>query len=261
MLAHVHIMKTAGQTVRGILRQSYRGRHCDLLARRLATVSDLHWAQRFYRELQSIAGHGVLPHANLEASGLALRYFTFMRDPLQRCVSHYQFSSPKRPDYPPFEEWIRSFSNFQTKILCGSEEAQRAIEILEEKIEFVGLVERFNESLVLLKHWSGDSCLDLHYRSVNVAADNTIKQRLLADAKIVALIHECHEQDNIVFRYARDVIYPRQVKKFGPGLQQAVADLEHELPGNAILSFEQFVASAKRNVIYKPLTRILRRAA
>lgn len=261
MLAHVHIMKTAGQTVRGILRQSYVGTHCDLLARRKAKSSDLAWARRFYPELRSIAGHGVVPHSDLHVADKSLRYFTFMRDPVQRCVSHYQFSSPKKRSFPAFEEWIKDYSNFQTRILCGTENAKLAIEILEERIEFVGLVERFNESLVLWQAWSGSEDLNLRYQSINIAQDNTIKKRLLGDPKTVALIQECHQQDEEVFRYARDVIYPRQVKKFGPSLAKTVADLEDELPGPMVLSFQQFVACAKRNVVYKPATRILRRAA
>jgi len=261
MLAHVHIMKTAGQTVRGILRQSFVGTHCDLLARRGATTRDLIWARRFYPELKSIAGHGVLPHANLHQAEPSLRYFTFLRDPVQRCVSHYQFSFPKKRHFPPFEEWIREHANFQTQILCGTEDACRAIEVLEKRIEFVGLVERFNESLILLQQWCGDQTLDLHYQSINVATDNTIKKRLLSDPKVMALIEEFHQQDCEVFRYARDVIYPRQTKQFGPLLAQAVADLEAELPGPTILSFQQFVAAAKRNVLYKPMTKFLHRAA
>ena len=52
----------------------------------------------------------------------------------------------------------------------------------------------------------------------------------------------------------------RQVKQFGAGLAQNVAELEADLPGPVILSFQQFVAAAKRNVVYKPMTRLLRRA-
>ncbi len=260
MLAHVHIMKTAGQTVRGILRQSFGSTHCDVLARRKASPNDITWAQKFYPDLKSIAGHGVLTHANLENAGVDLQYFTFLREPLQRCVSHYQFSSPKKSNFPDFEKWLPTNANFQCRILCGEENASRAIEVLERQIKFVGLVERFNESLVLLQDWCGEE-LDLHYRSINVATDNTIKKRLLSDPKIMAQIEAANDQDYQVYRYARDVIYPRQLAKFGPNLNQAVGDLEAELPGPVILSFQQFVASAKRNMVYKPMTRIFHKAA
>jgi len=63
MLAHVHIMKTAGQTFRGILRQSFPGRHCDLMAgHRPATASDIRWARHFYPGLKKASLATALAH-------------------------------------------------------------------------------------------------------------------------------------------------------------------------------------------------------
>jgi hypothetical protein len=257
MLAHVHIMKTAGQTVRGILRQSFGCQHCDLLPRE-ATASDFMWAQRFYPRLKSIAGHGVLPHKNFEAAGRKLSYFTFLRDPVQRCVSHYQFSRTKFRKYPSFQKWLHDYADYQTRVLCGTRDASRAIEILEDRMTFVGLVEQFNESLILWQDSLPDQQLNLCYQAVNVAPDNRIKQQLLADPATVLLIQEMHQHDTAVYRYAKNIIYRRQVQRFGSGLKSAVAEFESQLPGPTILSFEQMVATAKRDVLYKPLTRFLR---
>src|SRR4051812_31736463 len=167
MLAHVHIMKTAGQTFRLILRQSFPGKHCDLMANKIATVDDIGWARRFYPGLKSIAGHCVVPHSNLDEAGLPIRYFAFFRDPVQRCASHYQFSMERKPQRIPFEQWILEKSNFSTRLLSGTDRADKAIEILERKIGFVGFVECFNESLVLFQKWRGDDDLDIRYQSVN----------------------------------------------------------------------------------------------
>ena len=261
MLAHVHIMKTAGQTFRGILRQSFPGRHCDLMASKLATASDVGWARRFYPELKSIAGHCVVTYTDLAAMGLNPRFFTFLRDPLQRCASHYQFSMERKPVWIPFERWLPRYPNFQTQILSNSQSADRAIEVLERQIQFVGFVERFNESLVLFEKWCAEPDLNIHYRSINIAPDNRIKNEILNDPKAVAMIEECHQADRVVYRYAREVIYARQVKQFGPGLGQKLKELEDSLPGPTILSFTQFVASAKRNMLYKPMTKYAQRRA
>ena len=261
MLAHVHIMKTAGQTFRGILRQSFAGKHCDMIVGHPATASDVRWAMRFYPGVKSIAGHCVVTYTDLVEAGLNPRYFTFLRDPLQRTVSHYQFSMQRQKWAVPFGQWLAKYQNFQTRILSRSQDANQAIEVLEGRFGFVGLVERFNESLVLFRKWCDDDELDIRYRSHNIASDNRIKNELLADAKIVSLIEECHEQDRILYRYARDVIYARQVKQFGPSLHAELAILEESLPGPTILSFQHFVATAKRNMLYKPLSRYIRRAA
>jgi hypothetical protein len=160
----------------------------------------------------------------------------------------------------PFLRWLAQHANFQTQILSNSEDAGRAIELLETRVGFVGLVEHFNESLVLFRHWAGDE-LDVRYRSRNVALDNQIKARLLSDPKTVARIRACHAEDQKLYDYARNVIYPRQIARFGPGLTAALEDLETSLPAEATLSLEQFVASAKRNMLYKPLTRYMQKAA
>ena len=180
---------------------------------------------------------------------------------MQRCVSHYQFSTQRKGAPVPFELWLEKYADFQTRILSNAQGPNQAIDILEQRIGFVGLVERFNESLVLFHDWCGESELDVRYRSINVATDNRIKNELLSDDRKMTLIEECHQQDRLVYRYARDVIYPRQVKRFGPTLPAALQELEDSLPGPTILSFTQFVATAKRNMLYKPLTRYVRQAA
>jgi len=261
MLAHVHIMKTAGQTICRILRQSFPGNHCDLVVPRPATAYDVRWAKRFYPGLKSIAGHCVVPYSDLEQAGFAPRYFTFLRDPVERCTSHYQFSVQRNGCRQRFDRWLTLHTNYQTQTLSNTQQASRAIEILEQRIGFVGLVERFNESLVLLRHWCGQGQLDVRYRSRNIAADNHIKRQLLADPETIARIREYHEGDYELYAYARDVVYPRQAQRFGPGLAAAVAELEDSLPGPTILSFNQVVASAKRNMLYKPLTRYRLKAA
>jgi hypothetical protein len=261
MLAHVHIMKTAGQTFRAILRQSFPGRHCDLIAPNVASGGDIHWAKRFYPGLKSIAGHCVRPYTDLEEVGLNPRFFTFLRDPVQRCASHYQFSMEKKTQRVPFEEWVVRSANFHTRILSDSQDANRAIEILEKKIGFVGLVERFNESLVLFEDWCDDEELNIQYRSINIAPNNEIKREILSNPKYVALIEECHQADFVVYAYARDVIYARQMKQFGPALASKLQELEESLPGPIIYSFKHFAATAKRDMLYKPLSRYVRRAA
>ena len=260
MLAHVHVMKTAGQTVREILRQSFLGRHCDLRAvGEVATAADLRWALRVYPGLKSIAGHQVRLYGDLDAVGPPLSYFTFLRDPVTRCVSHFQFGR-RNGSQATFEGFLACHADHQTRHLAGTSDAQAAIELLEERRVFVGLMERFNESLVLLERWSGEA-LQLPYRSQNIAASSELKRRLLADERALARIRECHQQDLELYQYVRDVIYPRQLQRFGSELAAEVAELEAALPAPTILSFGRLLAKAKRDLLYKPLTRSPHRRA
>jgi len=261
MLAHVHVMKTAGQTLREILRQSFTGQHCDLRASgNYATAADLRWALQVYPQLKSIAGHHVVPYSDLEDVGRELRYFTFFREPVARFASHYQFGCHNASRLLPFDEFLDRFANLQTRHIASVPQASAAIEMLQRRIGFVGLMEKFNESLVLLKHWSGEP-LELPCHSQNIAPSNDIKQRLLSDPRSVERIRAAHSEDLRLYDYARDVIYPRQVARFGPGLAAAVSELTEAEPAANILSFSRLLATAKRDLLYKPLTKSPHRKA
>lgn len=257
VLAHAHIMKTAGQTICDILRQSFPGQHCDLQGGHVATAADLRLAERFYPRLKSIASHCVVPAGDLVAVGDWFRFFTFLRDPVRRCASHYQFVCRRTKSPANFDTWLEKNANYQTRFLAREANADRAIEVLDRRVGFVGLVERFNESLVLLRRWSQEPALDIHYRSRNMAKDNRIKQQLLADPKIVARIREHNAEDYKLYRYACQVVYPRQVGQYGPLLEADLAELESSLPAARKASIARTLASAKRNLFYKPVARRL----
>ncbi len=79
MLVFVHINKTAGSTVRYILRSSYGPRHCDVEPWRARwdeqpfSAADLRRVRRFYPQLASIAGHRITGHVDLDDDGYGAR--------------------------------------------------------------------------------------------------------------------------------------------------------------------------------------------
>jgi hypothetical protein len=249
-------MKTAGQAISDIFRQSFPGQHCELHTPVRATAADLWWAMRVYPRLKSIAGHCVVPHSDLELACNSLRYFTFLRDPVQRCVSHYQFLASRNEERRPFRKWLQHRANYQTRMLCGAPDAERAIEMLETKIRFVGLLERFDESLLLLRHWTTEPGLNLARRRRNVATDNRIKDEILSYPALVAKIHEHHAEDFRLYEYARDVVYPRQVADYGPALAADLAQLTSAAESPVALSLAHYLAKSKRACIYKPLATL-----
>ena len=139
---------------------------------------------------------------------------------------------------------------------------KNAIEVLEKHVEFVGLTERFDESLVLLRSWSNEPGLDIRYRARNMAPDNRIKKQLLRDPAIVDMLERMHEEDAKVYRYARDVIYPRQLERHGDSLAENLAQLQDAPPYQLARKLGRFWGCTKRNLLYKPLTRhVWRRTA
>jgi hypothetical protein len=267
LLAYVHVMKTGGQTMCDILRQSFPGRHCDLQARGAATAGDLRFARKFYPRLRSIAGHGVVPLGDLDSACDSIRYFLFLRDPVERCVSHYQYRRNK-DETADFESWLARYANYQARFLCRSRgddergprivDAGRAIEVIERHVGFVGLQERFDESLVLLRRWVADARFDIAYRSRNVASSNEVRKQILGDPRTVEMIRAHHVEDEKLYRHVRDVVYPRQVAQYGSPLAADVSALRARIPAPQSRIVPRAIAAVKRGVFYKPLARAFR---
>lgn len=264
VIANIHVMKTGGQTMCDILRQSFPGRHCDLQVKGVATADDLRFARRFYPRLRSIAGHNVVPLSNLAEACDSIQYFAFLRDPVERCISHYQYRRNK-DETSDFEPWLARFANYQVRFLSRTHtasdpwaiatSADRAIEAIERRVGFVGLQERFDESLVMLQRWVEDPAFDVEYRARNVAKKSSIRQQLLGDPRIVELIRAHHVEDTKLYQYVRETVYPRQVAAYGPDLGEDVARLRARLPAPQRRAVARALASVKRGLLYKPLAR------
>jgi hypothetical protein len=264
LVANIHVMKTGGQTMCDILRQSFPGRHCDLQVKGVATADDLRFARRFYPSLRSIAGHNVVPLSNLGEACDSIRFFAFLRDPVERCISHYQYRRNK-DETSDFEPWLERFANYQVRFLSRTHtaadpwaiapSADLAIEAVEQHVGFIGLQERFDESLVMLRRWVDDPRFDIEYRARNVAPKSSVRRQLLGDPRIVELIRAHHVEDEKLYRYVRETVYPRQVAAYGPGLDGDVATLRANLPAPQRRVVARALAGMKRGLLYKPLAR------
>ncbi len=231
MLAFVHIEKTAGTTVQRILQQSFGTRHCDVhgwgrgwsIHEDYFSADDLHRTRRLYN-LRCIAGHGVKPYSDLETLDPGILYFTFLRDPLERCASHYQHLVQWLGHTQPFEEWIRNhrYRNFQVRKLTGREDADRAIEILRNKLRFVGLVEHFDESIIMLKKRFADYPLNIAYRKRNVARDATLKARVLNDPGCHEALLDGNREDLKLYAFVTSSLFPEQKTAYGETLDADV---------------------------------------
>ena len=247
-------MKTGGQTLCDIFRRSLGARHCDLRCGNVAKVEDLRFAQHFYPNLESIGGHSIRAWSELGALP-ELRMFTILRDPIARCLSHYQFDRVQNRKDVDFLTWLEERHNYMTRFLAGCEDADAAISILNERIEFVGLLEDFDRTLTLLQAWCGTPLL-LDYKSRNIARRNSIKDEILSNPDLVAAMHESHALDKIVYEHVQQTLYPRIVDRF----EKRVSNGPQTTRFAAMRPWSAF----KRACLYKPAARLrqkLRRAA
>jgi hypothetical protein len=266
MLVFIHINKTAGRTVRYILRSSFGVRHCEAepwlapQGNRFFAAEDLHRVRKLYPHLESIAGHRVTGYLDLPQNGSALHYFTFLREPLKTCASRFQYNVQyrKKKDLV-FEEWIQRdwTRNSQTKLIAGVPDANKAIEIIRKKNIFVGLTERFDESMLLLRALVANN-LNISYQPVNVARDNNIAERLLSTESTRQLLIEANQADLELYHFVTKELYTSFQREYGPGLESAVIDYQKNRAKN-FNSRNITLSRLKQYLIYKPLLYMDRR--
>ena len=119
------------------------------------------------RDIHLLGGH--LPFGVYQYLPSDSRYITFLRDPVERTLSHYYRARSVRkrdpiPEDLSFEDVLAGgdylYDNLQTRMLSGDPEPfgevtqemlEQAKENLSERFISFGLADRFDESLVLLK--------------------------------------------------------------------------------------------------------------
>ncbi len=298
--AFVHIPKTGGTTLKHILRRSFRTRHFDgrLLDhqpalcsnRKLIGAADYRHLGWIGKRVRSFAGHGIRPYSDLADVAPQLQYYTVLRDPMKRTISAFasQLADALRTDELPqsrrelrarFLQLVPTWNNKQTRMLAGIPNADLAIEILETRVPFVGLLEAFDESLVLLRRWMQPFHLDISYATRNISAQrmsrtrgntSTTEQRQLTrhfvgslpdDPELMEHLNAETLEDQKLYAHARDVVYQRQRSNNGDHLstdvnrfQAAQADLARAPRGSV-------TAAAYRNLVLKRVIPYMRRHA
>jgi len=274
MYAFVHIEKTGGTTLNAILRRSFGTGHCDIrlpLAKRrndrrdqkaLIEAADLRRVRALYRNLRGIAGHNVKAYSNLCMEFPEIQFITMLREPAARFRSHFL---NRAPGHSPkaFDEWISAewVHNWQTKMIAGEANAQKAIDLIALRFGFVGLTERFDESLLLMGNWLDEPAFRAQYRAVNCMSEKRRPRDLereksdmsyLNSWETRARIAEANDEDQKLYDYVVSKIYPNQVAAYAGNLQADVCQLRERNRAAEGLT-EPFFGGFLRNFVYKPL--------
>lgn len=242
MLAFVHIHKTGGTTIQWILRSSFGPRHCEVEPLNIrphhlrpwqmpVSADDLQHLSKLYPHLESIGGHCVQPHMDLHKNHPKIKYFTFMRDPLKMRASMYQHGVQARGEQNcVFEDWLQEeqSQNRQTKMIAGKADVDKAIRVIQERDVFVGLTDRFEESLLLLKSFVANN-LDISYKRMNVASGSTIAQSLLSSARTKQMLVEGNKADLELCGFVKHKLYPVYQREYGESLAEDVAQYKASL--------------------------------
>jgi hypothetical protein len=278
LYAFIHIEKTAGRTVRAALLRSFGAGHCDIRTpygrredesrdRRVPiSADDLRRVQWIYPDLRGIAGHNVKPYIDLHEARPDLRFFTFLREPVARYLSHYK-NRARAYTREDFDRWADAgwTSDWQTRMIAGEPCLQRAIDLLGERVGFVGFTETFDESMLQLQQWLGEPAFRPEYRPANRlegknrardAARHQTDLSYLESPHVLARLQECNALDLQLYEFARREFQPRQRAAYAGDLQADIAALRER---NRTLEpwREPWSSRLRRNGKYK-LARLLR---
>lgn len=238
MIAFVHVPKTAGTTLNSILAQEYApGERYEIMMRGMSwilprpeiirrplisfsKIRRLRSATRSRRDLRLLHGHFDLSIAkHLPAN---TRYFTLLRHPVERAISHYCHYRRRACERvhalasrSTIAEWVSAcglveMDNGQTRRMAGEMNlpcgrvTRHTLERAKSNLAgfaAVGLTERFDETLALLARVFGWSARA--YVAQNVGADRPPRSELSRET--VEAIERCNRFDLELYRYAADL--------------------------------------------------------
>src|SRR5882672_5988314 len=236
VVAFLHIPKTAGTTLNAILARQYAPdetheimmRGMSWLRPRPTLVPKPLISFSKIRRLKSSLRHGrtvrmIHGHFDLSIKRVLpddVRLFTFLRDPVERAISHYyhyrrQSGDPIHPlaMSSTLEEWVGDrglveMDNGQTRRLAGEMNLpcgrvtqallERAKSNLARNFAVVGLTERFEESLILLQRAFG---WVLHRFALRKVGGDRVRRDEVSGATL-KVIRDCNRYDLDLYRFA-----------------------------------------------------------
>jgi hypothetical protein len=237
----LHIPKTAGVTLYHVIERQYRPEDMHRIVGTPWGFEDFTKLSQARRaEIRLLTGHiqfGV--HLQLPRPAV---YFTLLREPVDRVISYFEYIRRRPEDY--FYDLVASnnldlkgfiqskadvmMDNHQTRILagcwydlefgeCTEAELEAAKTNLREHFAVVGLTERFDETLLLLKRAFG--WRNVFYTRANVAPRRLKRSDLPPDT--LDVIAQVNWLDVELYRYAT-ALFEERVHQLGPAFTREV---------------------------------------
>lgn len=231
ILAFIHVAKTGGRTVETMLRSTYGARYVHAeqwipqdpeQTIQKYRESDFRRLKRLCPFMKAVGGHSVTLWSEIDKVQ-PVRWFAFMRDPLKRAASHYQFHQRNTPKPKSWEEWL-SWDvprNHQLRAFYPGDDPVEAIAMIKEKRVFIGLLENFDESLVMLKKLVAPE-LHLGYQRANIAENNEIAAEILSSSEKLSQLRSLHEGEFELYDFVKNELYPSFRQAYGPALDEDV---------------------------------------
>ena len=256
IFAFCHVPKTGGQTLRMLLRLVYGVNHLDVMHRNAEvpeyTPANLRLDNRILPGLKSIAGHALKPFVDFQEYDDRLAWYTMLRDPTHRFISHYQHEIEIGGKSMSIREWAKQYKrhDWQVRMFAGEEDLEAAKQILQEKFVAVGLQEHFNESLKLFFQTLEIPEFPVEHQPVKNRSGSKLKNELHSQLdELQDLILENNSLDFQLYNFVKSEIWPKQQAKLSHDYVFADSQLVRR-KWNLLTNF------LYRNIVYKTYAKI-----
>lgn len=235
----LHIPKTGGMTLRHLIYKQYQGPPSITIKKALDTPKYSEMPIEERNKLGLIIGHFQFSEAFSFPD--KTNYFTMLRDPKKRSISHYNYLN-FRTRHPFYNEMVTNnyslldmltqghvlnFDNCMVRFLSGNvfkdfgtinqEDYEKAVANFDKYFVHFGINEYFNESILILNY-------ELNWKFPYYAKINTTDQKKITkveDEETIAALAKCNYYDQLLYDYA--------LKKFKVKLEQYQEQLKKDV--------------------------------
>jgi hypothetical protein len=211
---------------------------------------------------KGFGGHTTRCYLNYEtALNDNLHYITFLREPVARYLSHFNYQKNVKKVNWTLEEFIeeKRFENFMTVRIAGISDIATAKKHIDEKFSFVGLIEYFDESLVLMRNELKLKDFRMAYEKQNKGTVGMYSGRNgVIDASIMEKIRQKNDLDLILYEYVRDKVYPNYKERFTGNLKNEVSMVRQMSREFCFALWRRLFWGGYRWLIYRNIEHLLK---
>ena len=271
IIAFSQVTRCGGVTINALLQRFFGLKHFDLVGefqnnQMTYNKDDLLFDMKIHPFAVSFAGH-FSSHLNINDISILnnkkIVFYTMLRNPIDRIFSKYRFQVNRYNLSNDFMSWYKKYHipNGIVNHFVGSDNLDLAKEILTKKYTAVGILEKFDESLLIFKEKLLLQGMNLNYKVKN----DTVKFKSDEQDKIENKYRDIVISNNIkdleLYEFVLNSIWKKQVKNYGK--EKLKLDLMKEFNLDSISSAEVISSNLKlglnktyHHFFYKPISKL-----